>query len=582
MTLKIRIPLLLAMAAVVSPASAGAADNELAQQGYALLKKYCYRCHGIDFKVPGMNVLDLDTLTAVRKDADPYLVVGKPDLSYIWQRVGVDGDMPPEDAPERPSDADKELLKRWILEGALFPGREVRPFQSEQQLVAAIHAHLSKAKVSDRPFLRYFTLTNLFNNHKYVTNDEMRLYRAALSKLINSLSFQPTIVVPQAVDAEQTIFAIDLRDVGWDKNDLWREVLKVYPYGLKHDRSADANLASLASDIYRMATTDLPYIRADWFISTASRPPLYHTLLELPETAKDLEKKLNVDVEADFLRNKLVRAGFATSGVSAQNRLVDRHPATHGMYWKSYDFKTNEGAGNLFRRPLGPKFTGNEFTEQAFESDGGEMIFNLPNGLQGYFLTDGAGKRIDSGPVEVVSDALKTSGTPAIVTGLSCMACHKHGVIRFKDTLSAGAAVGGEARRKLDELIPSPDKMERLLSQDEKKFLTALVEACGPFLQADEDKDKDIRAFPEPVAAIAMLYNKDLTAVEAAFELGISDPAKLELLVRSSSELRGIGLAPLAGGEKIKRETWHSTRDFLSQFHRAANQLDVGTPHRQF
>src|SRR5688572_11543476 len=124
MTRKIRTLLLLAMAAVLSSAPPARAENELAQQGYALLKKYCYRCHGIDFKVPGMNVLDLDTLTAVRKDADPYLVVGKPDASYLWQRVGVDGDMPPEDAPDRPSDADKELLKRWILEGAQFPGRE--------------------------------------------------------------------------------------------------------------------------------------------------------------------------------------------------------------------------------------------------------------------------------------------------------------------------------------------------------------------------------------------------------------------------------------------------------------------------
>jgi serine/threonine-protein kinase len=578
---KIRTWLLLAMAAVVTT-QANAAENELAQQGYALLKKYCYRCHGIDFKVPGMNVLDLDTLTAARKDSEPYLIAGKPDQSYLWQRVGVDGDMPPEDAPDKPSDADKELLKRWILEGAPFPGREARPFQSEQQVVQAIHAHLSRAKVSDRPFLRYFTLTNLFNNHKNVTNDEMRLYRAALSKLINSLTFQPIIVVPEAVDAEQTIFAIDLREIGWDKSDLWREVLKVYPYGLKHDRSADQQLASLASDIYRMTGADLPYIRADWFISTASRPPLYHTLLELPDNAKDLEKKLAVDVEGDFRNNRLARAGFATSGVSAQNRLVDRHRATFGVYWKSYDFKTNEGAGNLFRRPLGPKFTGNDFTEQAFESDGGEMIFNLPNGMQGYFLTDGVGKRIDSGPVEVVSDALKTSGTPAIVTGLSCMACHKHGMIRFKDTLSAGAAVGGDARRKLDELIPPQDKWDRLLSEDENRFLAALTKACGPFLQAGEDKDKDIRAFPEPVAAIAMLYNKDITAVEAACELGISDPAKFELLVKSSSELRGIGLAPLAGGEKIKRETWHSLRDFLSQFHRAANQLDAGTPHRQF
>src|SRR5690606_24798799 len=115
-----------------------------------------------------------------------------------------------------------------------------------------------------------------------------------------------------------------------------------------------------------------------------------------------------------------------------------------------------------------------------------------------------------------------------IVNGLSCMACHKHGVIRFKDTLSEGAAVGGEARRKLDELIPSAEKWDRLLSEDESRFLTALTKAVGPFLLVGDDQGKDIREFPEPVAAIAQQYNKDITVEQAAFELGLSDPAELK------------------------------------------------------
>src|SRR5437867_421303 len=81
---------------------------------------------------------------------------------------------------------------------APYPGREPRPFQSEKQVIEAIHSHLTKASPANRSSLRYFTLTNLFNNYKQVTNDEMKLYRAALSKLINSLSLQPGIVVPQA------------------------------------------------------------------------------------------------------------------------------------------------------------------------------------------------------------------------------------------------------------------------------------------------------------------------------------------------------------------------------------------------
>ena len=124
-----------------------------------------------------------------------------------------------------------------------------------------------------------------------------------------------------------------------------------------------------------------------------------------------------MDVAADFLGDQLARAGFAGSGVSSQNRLVERHPALYGAYWKSYDFSKNDGTANLFRFPLGPVFAGNPFPDQAFEHAGGEIIFNLPNGLQGYLLVDAKGKRIDAGPIEVVSDALKTSGTAAIVTG---------------------------------------------------------------------------------------------------------------------------------------------------------------------
>ena len=563
-------------------ATTRAAEEDLAQQAHAVLKKHCYRCHGADFKVPGMNVLDVDTLTAERKDAPAYVVLGNADDSYLWQRVGIDADMPPEDAPDQPTAAEREIIKRWILAKAPMPGRPARPFRSEREVLSAIQAHLNKATPNNRPFLRYFTLTNLYNNHQTVTDFDLRLYRAALSKLINSLSWESSIVVPEAIDEEQTIFCIDLRDVGWDKNDLWKEILRVYPYGLKHDRARDRAMADVASEVYRLATSDLPYIRADWFISSASRPPLYHTMLELPTEASELEEKLSVEAEDDFRNGKLARAGFATSGVSAQNRLVDRHSALHGMYWKSYDFKTNEGQGNLFRKPLGPTLDNHPFPDLAFESDGGEMIFTLPNGLQGYFLTDGKGERIDSGPIEVVSDALKTSGTPAIVNGLSCMACHKHGVVRFKDTLLMGAAVAGDARRKLEELIPQQPAMDEILARDEADFLRSLVKACGPFLQVGEDKDRDIREFAEPIAAVAMQYNKDLSAVEAAFELGVPSPVELQTRIQNNPQLREMGLGPLGQGEKIKRETWQSLTDFLSQFHRAASQLEMGTPHRLF
>ena len=36
----------------------------------------------------------------------------------------------------------------------------------------------------------------------------------------------------------------------------------------------------------------MPFVRADWFIATASLPPLYHDILDLPKTDKELEIQL--------------------------------------------------------------------------------------------------------------------------------------------------------------------------------------------------------------------------------------------------------------------------------------------------
>lgn len=559
-------------------------DPAIAKQGYDFLKTYCYRCHGIDFKAPRLNVLDRDVLTAPSSDPEekPFITPGKPEDSALWQRVAIAKDMPPEDAPARPTDADQQLFRQWILAKAPFPARSSREFISEKSVQQSIRNHLRKTPAPDRPFQRFYTLTNLHNNRQ-VNDDELRLYRAALSKLINSLSWEQTLVLPTDIDGRQLIYTIDLRKVGWDKNDLWRKVLEVYPYGLKFEQSPpDPKMNEIAAEVYQLAETDLPALRADWFISFASRPPLYHTLLMLPTASRPLEDMLGVDVETDFLKDRLARAGFATSGVSGQNRLVDRHVATYGSYWKSYDFKTNEGPHNIFHFPLGPQFRENPFASQAFEHDGGEIIFNLPNGLQGYLLVDGKGNRIDSGPIEVVSDSLKTSGTPAIVNGLSCMACHKHGTIEFKDTLGDGLALFGQPRRKAERLIPKPAEMGKLVAEDHERFCRSLQTVTGPFLKVGSDQSKRIEEFPEPIGAIARLYLKDLGPEEIASELGMESVDELKKSIKLNPKLRELGLAPLINDNTIKRDVWHSLESFLSLFQRVANELEIGTPHRTF
>ena len=62
----------------------------------------------------------------------------------------------------------------------------------------------------------------------------------------------------------------------------------------------------------------------------------------------------------------------------------------------------------------------------AFQPDGGEIIFDLPNGLHGFFLVDAVGKRFDQAQIAIVSDPKRPEH--AVIAGLSCLSCHSHGL----------------------------------------------------------------------------------------------------------------------------------------------------------
>src|SRR5208282_2707299 len=77
--------------------------------------------------------------------------------------------------------------------------------------------------------VRYFTLAHLANAG--LSADEMQSYRHGLSKLVNSLSWGPRVVVPRAVDRSATLFRIDLRDYQWNEK-TWDAVLAANPYSV--------------------------------------------------------------------------------------------------------------------------------------------------------------------------------------------------------------------------------------------------------------------------------------------------------------------------------------------------------------
>ena len=266
----------------------------------------------------------------------------------------------------------------------------------------------------DRAFARYFTMTHLYNAGE--SAGILEEYRKGLYKLVNSLSWGSTVTNPTPIDPQGTIFYIDLRHYEWDVNDGWGQIEAAYPYHISFDAPTQTALRAQLTRLQTETTSDIPSVHVDWFVATASTPPLYHDLLSLPLTARDLETRLGVDVDRN-LRDapgvRVWRAGFNNSGVSNHNRMVERHKSIHGAYWKSYDFAGSADTQNIFTHPL------------DFTHDGGEVIFNLPNRLQAYYLVDATGSRLDAAPINIVSNP--AASDPTVRNGISCFGCPHRG-----------------------------------------------------------------------------------------------------------------------------------------------------------
>jgi hypothetical protein len=583
----LRMLLLTALAvSCARPAHARDANAKLASQAQTFLRQYCFECHGgpNDQGTRLTNVLDSKVLLAKPENPKkkPFIVPGNPKNSLIWiMAAKAPYRMPPEDAERQPSDDERKVLEQWIQAGAPFPKATGRApaFIDDAATLTAIRDHLrDKTKPADRPFQRYITLTHLHNNPT-VTDESIRIHRAAVSKLLNSLSWEREITVPQPIDDRaQTILNFDLRAYGWSSRD-WVEVEKAYPYGVLH--SENPALLDIETEIAKLAATRLPALRADWFVATVSRPPLYDQLLKLPASLTDLEvQKLGVHLDRNFNDDTLRRGGLITSGVSRHNRLVERHRTPFGAYWRSYDFKTSAGRGNLLLFPLGPRFAGNEFDDQAFEQAGGEVIFNLPNGLQGYMLADAKDRRLDApAPIGIVSDKSETAGTPEIVNGLSCLACHSSGMKPFRDEVRDHPAVVARPFEKVQRLYAPPAEMDKKLAEDEDLFLRQLDLAIGDFLRSGELAKADIRELVrrlnEPIGEVARLYAKDLTPEAIAAELGLPNTEALQGAIRGNPKLQDLGLGPLLDAHALKRELWENDPEF-SLFHRVATQFGKG------
>ena len=521
-----------------SPPPPGACEAATARTREILVAR-CGECHQARAE-GGLNYLvDAEKLVARGK-----VTPNDPGASRLLQRVR-DGQMPPPDEQAQPPDANEmATIERWITCGApRFDGPVDRAFLHPKTVVAMVDQDLQDFDPSDRRFLRYLSLAHVYNAG--VSDDELQTLRDGVAKLVNSLSWSDRLVRP--ADVHPALLRLDLRDYLWSAFDepplglpaldVWERLAAADPYGVVEAGPVFAGLVA-------QTASSTPVLRADWFVFAAARPPAYHDILRLPDSAGELEAVLGVDVAANLHADPpdAIRAGFRESGVSRNNRLLERHPSPLGRgyaYWKSYDFAAADDARkNLFERPLGPGGGPNDFAH-----DGGEIIFNLPNGLQAYLLVDGRGRRIDKGPVQVVRDERRPDA--AVVNGLSCMSCHARGMIEKSD----------EIRRHVVELAPegfSAGERARVeaLYPPERVFLATLRRDGARFAEALEALDVPF-AETEPVVTLAEVFEADLGLRQVAAELGMEPDAFGRALEVNPDLQRVLASVGAAGVERV-------------------------------
>ncbi|HTV18961.1 MAG TPA: hypothetical protein VMG12_09830 [Polyangiaceae bacterium] len=535
----------------------------LGQQVRDILESSCGNCHqGLGAQGNFGYLFDMEQLVAGGK-----ITPGSKEESQIYTRMR-DGTMPPADQrPARqPSPSQIQQVGQFIDELPLpDPKGGCAPlaFRDVDTQIARMQADMAERDDRDKPFTRYLTVS--YSANAGDCGRVLDRQRFALFKGINSVSTSTRVAKPVAIDSDQTIFRIDIRDYNWDRpidledNDIsdpanvdfrdgWEAIIgnpRTAAYAVEY--AGDA-----ADDLVADAGTRVPFIPVNAFIQATEFGDLYYALIGGRQSLFDFEREeLGIDTVAEAAENRLMRAGFANSGVSKQERVLNRFDgglAAKQAYWISFDFDGGNGGDgangferdvandSIYSNPLGFKF------------GGGEAIFNLPNGMQGYYAADGAGNRLDTAPIGVVIDPAQNNGL--VTNGASCHSCHNAGLIPFVDTVRRFVE---ENKRRFDnqtyenvmEQYPDAAKFTRQMELDSAVHVDAVELAGVPRNEAD------------PVSRVYLDFQRvDVDLRLAAGELGVEPDELLDNIDLLDARLGNLGVEGGYVGREIMDATF--------------------------
>ncbi len=497
-----------------------------AAKAYVVLETYCARCHQAGkASAPGgdlANILSLDEIARVPSLVRP----GHPDGSELYHRMfahpmmGQTNGERPETEPTAP---EIETVREWIEDlgttggkGALARCAE-RPFLAAEEQMTAISQWLLRVGEAAARDTRFLSLAHLHNT--CATDAELAGYRQAVAKILNGLSWAPDAARVETVGDTLSLLAVRLGDLGWLPAH-WEKLVAAYPRGT----------AETPPDAIRAATgTSVPMLRADWLASAAMRPPLYYDLIGLPPTLDAFGTLVGLELGPRKAVRKpaaaspaamAARLGVRASAITGTARIIERQTGKGRPVWLAYDVTPPGEGRDPFDQPLGPAAPGTEVTG-AFHATGARLMFALPNGLPGFGVYDGDGKRRDTAAdvTGTPSAARAGSSARARTPGLGCLGCHDTGVIRTIDEVRPhveGEKWAGDrdAREAARLRYPQAAQIQKLFDDDGAAFRRAVA-------QAGTDPDLRVHGL-DIVTALARQYDLDVGIERAGAEFGLN------------------------------------------------------------
>jgi len=500
-----------------NPAALARADAE------NVLATNCGSCHGsalqLDEASGGMNYIDdIDQLVETGK-----IIPLNSKESRIIERMR-EGSMPPPSSQRpRVSDDQIDVVAQFIDNPRFWPGIDAGDASCPDQLFTfddlykEVANDLQDQDADDALTTRYISLTNRFTAG-ICKDTALDRERNALFKMVNMLSTETTVVQPEPVNPDETIYRINLEDYGWDLpvtvvnadgsttdfTDKWEAIIA-------NDQYAVPFVGDDADDAVADSNTTVPVLFADSLLDAATIGNLYYALIDV-NVQDTLDNFILNDLDIDVVQNlddeDQVRAGTTKSRISRQDRVVQRDEINvrQGVLWQSFDFE-DDANDSIFEDPFN------------FAEGGTEAIFTLPNGLFGFIIADAASAIVEDS--DILLDTNQNNFRA--VTSISCSNCHAQGLIpvvdEVRDIALANAISSGLNNDEVEQLrniYPEPAEFARIVEGDSTRFFKGALSEAGVTVEGGD-----------PVSQTFFRFDQDIRLEDAAGDLGLR-PDELE------------------------------------------------------